>query len=93
MDPDYVDVPASRVRQQCTTCGGVGAVFRPFTPSPAVETSLTVDTQADPCPDCEQHPGAASEGHVSLAAGPGAKLRRVDRVKLPGDDWPRLRRR
>lgn len=93
MDPDYTDVPAASLHALCTTCHGTGVVLRPIKPSPVVDVPFPYETQADPCPDCEQHEGAPSEGHVNVGTGPGAKLRRVDRVKLPGDDWPRLRPR
>lgn len=79
-DAPYEDTPAAAMARVCSTCGGTGTVALPLIP--AVEGALEGYERCVPCPECRSR-----SGRTSLAAGPGARLRRVDRVVLPGDGW------
>lgn len=83
--PDYADTPASAFTTHCRECQGDG--WR-FVPRVAVVDGRSVTVmKAEPCDECRPADGSAPTGRIDLGAGPGAKLRRWERVPLPGDGW------
>lgn len=78
-----MDVPASRIEVQCVTCDGDGIVI--VLRAAVIGGQLGSMPKPEVCPTCSESAPGERSGWVNLATGPGARLRRVDRVRLPGD--------
>jgi hypothetical protein len=88
-DRDYVDAPAADMVVHCRGCDGDGWRYVPR--AAMIGSQMAAVAKPEPCTECAVGEDQRPTGRVNLGTGPGAQLRRVDRVTLPGDDWPRLR--
>jgi hypothetical protein len=85
-DANYVDTPASQVSVQCVTCDGDG--WRYVARAASIDGGRIISVgKQEACPTCRHSAPGVPSGRVNLATGPGARLRRVDRVVLPTDEW------
>ena len=86
-EPDYVDAAAeSMPAVVCRRCDGDGWYYRQT--AAMIGGRLTTVAKPEPCPECASGEDRVPTGRVNSATGPGAKLKRWEKVPVPGvDDW------
>lgn len=85
IDRDYEDTPADAIVVHCRGCDGDGWRYVPR--AALIGGRMAAVGKAEPCTECSVGEDQRPTGRVSLGVGPGAQLRRVDRVAMPWDGW------